>query len=243
MFNLKSFMNGQHAHVPVDGGYDHVQFAGILCKAEFDNGGGKGIKETKYFVVDPNGKATNCMNGIMWGNPVFKIETPEESVLEYNPEDVKFPEFQWSRGHVSNTDNPIDFPKEKVKPEVVEVMRHFRRWDYAEAQVSSRGGLSAFIRLNYRTNMMQVFPSFCSDEDNFSKDIGTRNAKQYYCQGHGVEIQFDKEESIYSNLAKALHSRHVFWVDPDMDEAIKCVIRLGFERLMDTPSERVSVIF
>jgi len=97
----------------------------------------------------------------------------------------------------------------KTKPQVIEVIRYFRRWDYDHNQISSHGGITALCKLDYRTMTMKIFPAFCSVKENFDKAIGRDWAEFNAFHNIGFVMPFDRDMSILDNLVTAYYAKTI----------------------------------
>ena len=138
----------------------------------------EGVQETKYFTVNADGQCTGSYRK-PWMRPMFSISNQEPTDRVYRVID---------------------------KPHVVTVNRFFRRYNWELDQVESHGGLACIVELNYLNKIMTVYPAFCSDEDNFNKELGlmiARNGKQ---DDFGIQFYFNPDKTIYENLNQAVLS-------------------------------------
>lgn len=90
--------------------------------------------------------------------------------------------------------------KSTPKPNVVEVIRYFREYDSFYGQLSSRGGMTALCELDYKKKIITVYPAFCSDEDNFSRELGTKMAHLHRDQNLGFIVPLKPNTSISGNI-------------------------------------------
>lgn len=174
-FNIKKFITGESTKVKGSGGYKSVKFEGFMCSAISEDG-------THYFTVDENGIAKKLFNE----SEVARIRGPQFTLKHTKSNDVK-PKF-------------IDCKQS----DEVEIVRHFRRWDNCLHAWSNAGGLTVICVLNYDTMKMQVFPAFCSNEENFDKRAGLYAAQSRKDRNIGIEFDFERNMTIKMNLWKAL---------------------------------------
>jgi len=124
--------------------------------------------------------------------------------------------------HETNTANPVDFPKAvstntfKVNPDIVEIVRYFRNRDYrlpinedGTYPTASFGGMTGICLLDYVKNTLTVYPAFCRDDDNFSKDEGFYWATVNKDGGLGFFMPFDKNVSIRENIINEYNKGNV----------------------------------
>ena len=69
-------------------------------------------------------------------------------------------------------------PKKEEKPDVVTVIRHVRGVNYDTCETASKGGATLICDINYKDNIIKVYPAICSEEDNFNKKIGINYAEK-----------------------------------------------------------------
>ena len=94
----------------------------------------------------------------------------------------------------------VEVKSPKDKPDSVIVIRYFRFWDDVYHQISSSGGMSVICKLDYKKNRMFVYPSFCSEKDNFNKAEGLYHAINAHNNDFGFALDFDKGMSIFENI-------------------------------------------
>lgn len=130
-------------------------------------------------------------------------------------------------------DAPLE-PQVKQKPDVVTVVRYFRRYNVDLCQIESSGGLTVAVVMDYNLGLMQVFPAFCSPEENFVKLIGVEYAELSYDTACGIQFEFDKKLTIRDNLIDALDTNRVKYLTDD-PMSIK-VMQRGFHLAMNDPA-------
>jgi hypothetical protein len=69
-------------------------------------------------------------------------------------------------------------PKKEEKPDVVTVIRHVRGFNYDTTEIAAKGGATLICDINYKNNIIKVYPSICSEKDNFDKKIGIHYAEK-----------------------------------------------------------------
>jgi hypothetical protein len=111
----------------------------------------------------------------------------------------------YSCGSSDTTSNPS---KSATKPDIVRVTRHFRRFDFYTESVASNGGIAAVCHLDYKNNLITVYPSLCSVEDNYDKEIGLALAEVREKHDIGFMVKFDKDISIRENLYHAIYQQY-----------------------------------
>ena len=149
---------------------------------------------------------------IVQDNDVIFIKEPTEFT---ESQDVTF------EGEVITTKSEVK------KPDVVTVVRYFRRWNKVLRQIESYGGITAICELNYRDFTMKVYPSFCSDTENFSKEIGLDVAKIAKLSDFGIKFNFDKNLPIQVNLTQAITENGYSFLTED--ETSQKVLKRHFE--------------
>lgn len=185
-FDVTKLIEGEFGQVPKDGGYKNVRFEGFLCSASPDP-----LCDAKkvYFTIDGTGKALHSFERHFMG-------FDKRSNLSFTVEN-------------KNTQHSLDTwtlcdDESDSKPDVVEIVRYFRRWDKTLDEVSSFGGVTVVCELNYNTMTMKVYPAFCSDSDNFDKQCGLAIAENRQELGQGIMMKFTRDMSIRDNLCEAL---------------------------------------
>ena len=154
-FDVNSFMHGALAQNADNlelnqterddfGGYQDIKFEGVLCSATCFSETG----ERTFFSVDPRTGEALTSYSVSQPNLQFGVTT----------------EFQVKA-------QVIESKETKVKPDVVNVIRYFRRYNFRLQQIESSGGLTVGVLMDYKQGLMQVFPAFCAPTDNFSKEI------------------------------------------------------------------------
>ena len=172
--------------------FKDVEFAGLLCVKEKSNGNGY-----TYFNIDLAGNAISR----------FKVK---EDCLNFNVfKDDKIVEV------VQNSQSKI-----LTKPNVVEVIRYFRIWDFELGQIASSGGMTAICLLDYDAKIMTVYPSFCEDSDNFDKLVGLNLAKQQRILNRGFVLPFIKSRSINLNMVEAYNLDTIRWLGSCSEERL-----------------------
>ncbi len=214
-FDVNKFTAGGLAKVEHEGGYENIEFIGYMCKTTFED---EGVQETKYFTVNADGKSTG-MYGESYLTPFFNIVNQPPVTL----------------GSLMKSENP----------NIVTVNRFFRRFNQKLNQIESHGGLACIIEMNYRTSIMTVYPAFCSDEENFSKEFGLRyaNDASKNCD-YGIVFKFKPEDSIYENLRRAILVEG-YGITPGLDYLphMQEMFYRNFKRLFnDIPGEPITAI-
>lgn len=100
----------------------------------------------------------------------------------------------------------------RKKPNIVEVIRHVRGYDYENLCVSSRGGMTALCLLNYETGLMTVHPAFCSEEDNYNKREGIYWARKAQHNNQGFTVPFD-ELNAWNTIVETIMSQDPVWLN------------------------------
>jgi len=95
---------------------------------------------------------------------------------------------------------------ETKKPDIVEVVRYFRDWDYDIGQISSTGGMTAICQLDYINMKLIVYPAFCIGGDNFSKTEGLKAATKNKERGAGFVFPLHRKLSIYDNIMQGINN-------------------------------------
>lgn len=191
-FKIKKMLRGEEAKVDAEGGYKDVKFEGYLCSAEADGAGRRA-----YFTIDETGVAYNSYKLNEMGmnktstvsfhlkNKKNKVVTmPAETMLHY-----------------------LENHSHENKPNVVSVVRYFRRWNYELAAWSNLGGLTVICELDYLNMLMTVYPAFCSDSENFEKQSGLFVARERKAVNIGIYFPFLRELSIQENLVASLNNK------------------------------------
>jgi ADP-dependent phosphofructokinase/glucokinase len=106
----------------------------------------------------------------------------------------------------------------KQKPDVVEIVRYFRRWNNKLDQYESRGGVTAICRLDYKKGLMYVYPSFCSDDENFSKQSGLEVAKHNQKLNIGIVFEFNRDVKIENNIACSIEDNRYSYTTTDVKQ-------------------------
>jgi hypothetical protein len=112
----------------------------------------------------------------------------------------------------------------------VEVKRYIRSYnfDYSDTfygepgEVSNFGGVTVLCEIDYTTNTLIVYPSICSSNDNFSREIGTNVAIMHKQEGIGFTLPYDKAYSIETNISTAFYSDDgVTWLSVESEAKLK----------------------
>ncbi len=206
-FSIKKLKSGIPTRVRGKGGYKNINFEGVLCSSVCDG-------EKHYFTVNDDGVAlTSYKENIIGANSdVYFTLKHKKDKNEYVPVEFEFD------------------AKTTTKPPVIELVRHFRRWDNEIRASSNAGGLTVICILNYDTMRMQVFPGFCSNNDNFEKVCGLAAASLRRDANIGIEFTFKRELSVRENLSNAinLNTDAEYISLDDKDVAENCKIDNGF---------------
>lgn len=207
-FKVKRIINGEYAEVYGCGGYDDVRFEGYLCSATADKKTGR----VEYFTIGRDGHARDSFK-------LNKMGLAGNSALSFQLKNKK--------NKLINVD--------KASDNIIEVVRYFRCWNFDLDQISNLGGLTVICELNFDTMTMCVYPAFCSDEDNFDKNVGLMIASDRQQLGHGITMPFDHKISIRKNLYRSLLNGR--WDYISNDQELNEMMNLGFGRCMNESND------
>ena len=227
-FNAKRFVEGAPTRVCGKGGYKNVLFEGYLGSAENEDG------KKLYFTVDAFGVGLNSYSERMLGRTSYVNFSLRHKKAKQSTYSISSPLPSYKEFHDAFCNNCKCKSKDSHKPDVVSVVRHFRRWDNLHGVWSTKGGLTAIIDMNYNTMTMNVYPAFCSDNDNFNKDAGLAIALGRQLQNVGIKFKFDRGVSIRDSLTRAILGDFDY-LSNDREENDK--IFLGFDKCMKCPSD------
>jgi len=175
-FDVISFISGKEDTTNADkNGYDTVKYEGLLCSSN-DVENGKKI----YFSVDLTGKAIKSMIASPFTTPNRPLRF---SIAIKEPKTVPVP---------------------TGKKSVVEVIRHVR---YRETNFSfsAKGGATFLCILNYITNIVTVYPAFCSEDDNFNKQEGIKQSHDNWKRDMGFRLQLAELSNDYTLTTSILN--------------------------------------
>lgn len=183
-------------------GYRDVEFEGLMCSAQSDPENNP--NERVYFTIDEDGIALDSYKPNLLG-------AAKSSKVSFSVKNKKTKTAQRDWAFYPDEEDGFDYqnyPDEEdsfdQRPNPVEVVRYFRSWDNDLDAWSNMGGLTIICILDYEDLVMNVYPSFCSHEENFEKDVGYAVACYRMNANTGIKLRFNRELSIRENITKAL---------------------------------------
>lgn len=118
--------------------------------------------------------------------------------------------------------------KTQEKPDVVTIVRYFRRYNNHFDQIESSGGVTALCVLDYDRMKMYVYPAFCSDEDNFNKMKGLSVAESSKASQIGIVFDFSRDQKIEHNIYDAIVSGNYTYTTSSMRDQL--MLKRNFEK-------------
>lgn len=198
-FDSEEFINNAvNAFNPAEGGYDNVEFEGILCSADSTDYE-SGIACKQYFTVDKDGNALSSYNK-KFPSLSFKLVTPHSM----------------RRADACELETP--------KSHLVEVIRHIRLYNNnvyygwnTRGEMNARGGATFRCVLNYNSNIVTVYPAICSDDDNFNKRSGIYQSNINKNNNLGIIIKLHtltNDHTLTTSILEQLKANEYTWTQP-----------------------------